>query len=256
MVSALEQRAVAAATAVASSHGLKTGEAVIINSASNVLVHMRPAPVVARVMTGTVALHDDPRTWLEREVSVLEFLVASGLAVAPSRVIAPGPHCHDGLWMTFCEWIPGVEPRPDRQAAAVEQARELGRMLRDLHQALRPYDGVLGGLHDLREDIQRLLGRLRADDADQRASICSLGERLDALRAVVFESSLPTQPLHGDVSLPNLLRTRRGLVWNELRGHIPRPGPLGSGQRNRQSESWWGGNTLCQRDARRLRLER
>ena len=39
-----------------------------------------------------------------------------------------------------------------------------------------------------------------------------LGERLSALGTVVFESSLPTQALHGDVSLRNLLRTRHRLV--------------------------------------------
>ena len=61
-------------------------------------------------MTGTGALHDDPRRWLEREVSMLEFLMPSGLAVSPSRLIAPGPHHHDGLWMTFTEWVPKVEP--------------------------------------------------------------------------------------------------------------------------------------------------
>ena len=108
----------AAAITVASASGLKVDEAVVIHSASNVLVHLRPAPVVARVMTGTVALHDDPRTWLEREISVLEFLAPSGVAVSPSRLIAPGPHCQDGLWMTFTEWIPEVEPGPAVQPAA------------------------------------------------------------------------------------------------------------------------------------------
>ena len=118
MVSALEQRALAAAGMVAMAWGLKPDEAVVIESGSNVLVHLRPAPVVARVMTGTVALHDDPRKWLEREISVLEFLAPSGLAVPPSRLIAPGPHRCDGLWMTFTEWIPVVEPGPEVQPAA------------------------------------------------------------------------------------------------------------------------------------------
>lgn len=74
MASASDQRALAAAGAVASAQGLKPDAAVVIHSGRNVLVHLRPAPVVARVMTGTVALHDDPRRWLEREVSVLDFL--------------------------------------------------------------------------------------------------------------------------------------------------------------------------------------
>ena len=217
MASALEQRALAAAGTVASACGLKLDEAVVIHSGSNVLVHFRPAPVVARVMTGTVALHDDPRKWLEREISVLEFLAPSGLAVSPSRLIAPGPHCHDGLWMTFTEWIPEVEPGPEVQPTAhLNDARGLGRTLRDLHDELRPFEGELGGLRELREDIERLLGQLRPADAQESDAISSLREQLDMLRTVVFESSLPTQVLHGDVSLRNLLRTPRRLVWNDF----------------------------------------
>ncbi len=217
MLGALEQRALAAAGAVASANGLTADEAVIIHSASNVLVHLRPAPVVARVMTGTVALHDDPRTWLEREVSVLEFLAPSGLAVSPSRSIAPGPHCEDGLWMTFVEWIADVEPAPEIQAAGqLAGARELGRRLRDLHDELRAFAGELGGLRELREDIKRLHGRLSAADAQERDTIASLSDRLDMLRPAVFESSLPTQALHGDVSLRNLLHTPRRVVWNDF----------------------------------------
>jgi hypothetical protein len=109
MVGDLDQRALA----VAAAYGLAQDEAIVIYSGSNVLVHLRPAPVVARVMTGTVALHDDPSRWLKREISVLEFLAPSGLAVAPSPFIAPGPHHHDGLRMTFSEWIPDVEPQPN-----------------------------------------------------------------------------------------------------------------------------------------------
>jgi Ser/Thr protein kinase RdoA (MazF antagonist) len=217
MVGALEQRALAAAITIASAGGLKPDEAVVIHSASNVLVHLRPAPVVARVMTGTVALHDDPRTWLERELSVLEFLAPSGVAVSPSRLIAPGPHCQDGLWMTFTEWIPEVEPGPAVQPTArLDDARELGRTLRDLHDELRRFEGELGGLRDLRDDIERLLGQLRPADAQESDANSTLGERLDMLRTVVFESIRPTQALHGDVSLRNLLRTPRRLVWNDF----------------------------------------
>jgi hypothetical protein len=217
MTSALEQRALAAAGAVAFACGLKPDEAVVIHSGSNVLVHLRPAPVVARVMTGTVALHDDPRRWLEREISVLEFLAPSGLAVSPSRLIAPGPRCHDGLWMTFTEWIPDVEPGPGVQPTAhLDDARGLGRTLRALHDELRRFEGDLGGPRELGEDIERLLGQIRPADAQERDAISSLGGRLVTLRAVVFESSLPTQALHGDVSLRNLLRTPRRLVWNDF----------------------------------------
>jgi hypothetical protein len=217
MLSALEQRALTAAGTVASLRGLKSDEATVIYSGSNVLLHLRPAPVVARVMTGTVALHDDPRKWLEREVSVLEFLAPSGLAVSPSRLIAPGPYSHDGLWMTLVEWIPGVEPAPEGQAAAyLNDAGGLGRRLRDLHDELRPFKGELGGLRELRADIERLLGQLQPSDPQESEAIALLREQLDMLGTIVFESSLPTQTLHGDASLRNLLRTPRRFLWNDF----------------------------------------
>jgi hypothetical protein len=191
MTGATEQRALAAASAVAAACGMAPDGAVVIHSGSNVLVHLRPAPVVARVMTGTVALHDDPSTWLSREISVLEFLAPSGLAVSPSRLVAPGPHFRDGLWMTFTEWVPGVEPAPEASSGvSVDDTRGLGRMLRRLHDELRPCDVELGGLPDLRDDIERLLGQLRPADAQQRDAIASLGERLNMLQTSVFGSGL------------------------------------------------------------------
>lgn len=224
MVSALERRALAAAGMVAAAYGLRSDEAVVIHSGSNVLVHLRPAPVVGRVMSGTVALHEDPGGWLAREISVLEFLAPSGLAVAPSRLIAPGPHSRDGLWMTFTEWIPAVEPGPEaRPEAYLDDPRGLGRRLRDLHDALRPFAGELGGMRELGEDIERLLDQIRPSDARDRDAISSLHERLERLRTVVFETSLPIQALHGDVSLRNLLRTRRRFVWNDFEDTLRGP---------------------------------
>lgn len=52
----------------------------------------------------------------------------------------------------------------------------------------------------------------------------ALGKRLRAFVDRVFDTPLPTQPLHGDASLTNFLRTTRGLLWNDfedvLRGPI------------------------------------
>jgi aminoglycoside phosphotransferase len=207
----LEQRALAAAGAVAAVHGLAHEQAAVIYSGSNVVVHLRPAPVVARVMTGTVALHDDPRRWLAREVAVLEFLAPSGLAVAPSPLLAPGPHHHDGLWMTFSEWIPGIDP-----TTRLDDPRRFGRALRELHDELQPFDGDLGDMRALGADIDRLHRRLRPADTREAGVIAALRDRLVELRATVFEAALATQALHGDVSLSNLLVTPNRLVWNDF----------------------------------------
>jgi Phosphotransferase enzyme family len=213
-----EQRALAAARAVAAAQGLACEQAVVVHSGSNVHVHLSPAPVVARVMTGTVVLHDEPRAWLKREVSVLEFLAPSGLAVAPSPLIAPGPHEHDGLWMTFTEWIPDVKPGP-----APADAARIGRALRALHDELATFDGELGNASDLRADVKRLHGLLEPTEHLDPAMIDSLRVRLDTAIDGAFTATLPVQALHGDASLGNLLHTPERVFWNDFEDTLRGP---------------------------------
>lgn len=207
----IQQRALSAASAIAARHGVSCERAAVVHSGSNVLVHLRPAPVAARVMTGTVVLHDDPKRWLEREVSVLSFLAPSGIAVRPSPLLAPGPYQLDGLWMTFCEWVVH-----ENHIGLRDDAEKLGRALRDLHDELRAFTGELGDFIDVWRDIERLHRLLRPTEGLGPRVIDSLHERLVALRAPVFEAQLPTQALHGDVSLSNLLSTKTGLVWSDF----------------------------------------
>jgi hypothetical protein len=54
---------------------------------------------------------------------VLEFLMPSGLAVPPSRLIAPRPHYHDGLWMTFTLFFYGPLADGGRGCADDSQRR-------------------------------------------------------------------------------------------------------------------------------------
>lgn len=208
----IEQQALAAACEVAADHGVPGGQAVVINSASNVLVHLRPSPVVARVMTGTVAMHEDPERWLAREVSVLSFLARSGMAVAPSKLIGPGPYQRGGLWMTFWE---SVEHR--RQNGLYDDAERLGRALRDLHDELSGFQGELPGFVDVQHRIERLLPLLRPTAVVSAQRIESLEARLLGLGETVFGAPLPAQALHGDASLYNLLCSTSGrLVWNDF----------------------------------------
>ncbi|HVX32188.1 MAG TPA: aminoglycoside phosphotransferase family protein [Solirubrobacterales bacterium] len=213
MTFGIEEEALEAACGVAAEHGLPCGDAEVAYAGSNVLVHLLPSPVVARVMTGTVALHDDPRRWLSREVAVTEFLAPTGLAVAPSSMIAPGPYRSGGLWMTFASWVKVEGPLEPTEAEL------LGTALRRLHDSLADFPGELGTMRDLRWDIERLRGRL-----PQTPEVDALGDRLAALADAVFDTSLPTQPIHGDASLTNLLRTPMGLLWNDfedvLRGPV------------------------------------
>ena len=196
---------------MAREHGVACDEAVRIAGGSNVLVHLKPAPVVARVMTGTALLHDDVEEWLTREVAVGAFVAQrSELVVPPSDILPPGPHERDGLWMTLWRFVShdAQAPPPD--------PRELGRSLRRLHAALADFPGDLPPLSETRDWLMRLLAELRPSPSLTQQDIDRLRLKLDALTPAVFESSLPAQPLHGDASMSNLLRTENGLVWNDL----------------------------------------
>lgn len=203
-------RALAAARAVAVANSVACDDAVVVAAHSNVLVHLRPAPVIARVMIGTAPLHDDIGRWLAREVAVGAFLAERGLAVPPSDVLAPGPHRHDGLWMTFWTFV-------DHDACrCLPPAGELGGSLRELHAVLAAFGGSLGQLSDVRDWLDRLVVSLRPSPRLSAQDRDVLRRRLGDLAPAVFESSLPAQAIHGDASLSNLFRTGNGLIWNDL----------------------------------------
>jgi hypothetical protein len=80
--------------------------------------------------------------------------------------------------MTFTEWIADVQPRNPPAGAA-----RLGRALRSLHDGLQHFDGDLGGLRDLREDIERLHRRLVWNDFEGCWEIWDLYESQRRARA-------------------------------------------------------------------------
>jgi hypothetical protein len=206
-----ETSPLAAAQAVARKHDVACDEAVRIAAGSNVLVHLKPAPVVARVMTGTAILHDDVEQWLGREIAVGAFVAErSDLVVPPSDMLPPGPHEQDGMWMTMWQFVPHDAEAP------LPEPRELGRSLRRLHAVLADFPRDLAPLSETSDWLQRLLAELSASPWLTQEDIDWLRFKLDALAPAVFESSLPAQALHGDVSISNLLRTESGLVWNDL----------------------------------------
>ena len=198
--------ALEAARALARTHGLPATDAVVLHAGSNVVVHLAPAPVVVRVMTGTAALHADPVAWLEREVSVCTHLARLGAAVvAPSDELPPGPHSVDELWMTCWAFV-AVD-----HAAPTPPPEELGHALRDLHAALSQVPVDLEPLAAVRDEVAGLLDRLDDPRADAwRAQLAGLPPEALARGSA-------TQPLHGDASLSNLLATTDGRrLWTDF----------------------------------------
>jgi hypothetical protein len=91
--------------------------------------------VVARVATttGTVRQGDG---WFAREVAVARHLAAAGAPIIPpSTAIEPGPHQHEGLVLSFWEFVE-ISDEPFDPFLA-------GRALRSCHEALIDFSGDL-----------------------------------------------------------------------------------------------------------------
>jgi aminoglycoside phosphotransferase (APT) family kinase protein len=197
--------AVDAAVAIARANGLRVEAPVVLRDRLNVLVHLRPAPVVARV-AGTIARVRPGDEWLRRELAVAGALSAAGApVVAPSAELPPGPHHHEGRILSFWTHV------PERGPASPEAA---GAALRDVHEALRRFSGVLPVLGLLTE-AEALLMKLAAEEAIDPPTAHDLHERLQELREPLSELRAPVQPLHGDAHLRNVLNGPDGPLWND-----------------------------------------
>jgi len=181
--------AVTAAVAVARAHGVRCDDPVVLRDAWHVLVHLRPAPVVARVSSNAPTM--DPQD-VVREFAVARHAANAGAPVVkPSDLLDPGPHEHGGHTLAF--WTHIADPgEPDAAAA--------GEALRAVHEALADYDGDLPVQHDMTE----LLDELPPSDDTE------------LLRELTSVSLPPGQALHGDAHLHNCMGTVTGPLWHDF----------------------------------------
>ncbi|MGY1771759.1 phosphotransferase family protein [Blastococcus sp. SYSU D00813] len=205
--------AVAAARAVAAGAGLRPTDPRVLADGVNVVVHLAPAPVVARVATLTRDLRPDATVPFGREVALATALAGAGAGVVPpSDLLPPGPHVRGGLVVSFWRY---VEVRPERPGPA-EVARELGTLHEHLA-AVPPPDG---------EPLDRPLQDLAAFAAAgprwgaTDAQVGRLRERLAALRPRLAGE---VGALHGDAHPGNLLATAGGWRWTDLEDTSPGP---------------------------------
>ncbi len=192
-------RALEAAVSLASEHGLRVGEPVVLNDLFSLMVHLKPAPVVARVATCMPRLRSPIAEWLEREIAVTEFLSEQGASVVtPSRELPPGPHERNDFPISFWTY---VEPDPHRTPTA----SDCSAMLLDLHAVLRSYPGELPmlGANDIPRGLE-LLGQ--TDEILSEANVELLRASAERLRPLWEVPGEGAQPLHGDAHPGNLLK--------------------------------------------------
>jgi hypothetical protein len=196
-------RAVAAAVAVGRAHGLLVDRPRVVRDLTNVLVHLEPAPVVARVPVTLARLR--PPEWFAHVLGLARFLADAGAPVAPpADGVDPGPHAHDGLLVELWAHVDHDLARFDAAAA--------GRSLRELHDALAAYPGPLPSCDRL-DEVGRLLASLAPSAAVPESDLTLLREAHAQLRG---EPVPHGRPLHGDAHFGNILWSPGGPLWTDL----------------------------------------
>lgn len=182
--------------------GLPANDLRVLSARGNLVVHLTPAPVVARAATLTARSRRDPAVWLAREVAVAGYAAARGGPVVPPTALAdPGPHDVDGLAVSLWEFQPGSAERAS--------GRALGAALAALHAATAGFPGDLPWLAPAIDQIDDALstGLLPAD------VVAALRSRHDRVLADLDGAGSPPAVLHGDAHAGNLLG---GRFWIDL----------------------------------------
>src|SRR5271165_453637 len=215
----LSRRALIAAVAMAQDLGLRCDrEPALLADGANVLAHLRPAPVVARIATTTALVRKPPERWLRRDLDMAGYLAAHGCPVVPpSAELPPGPHRRDGFAISFWQFV-------EHDRSYVSSAAETADLLRALHTVLRGYSGRLEYLNPFFEipgwlDDAETLGALSKED------VAMFRHAHEEIAAQIHELNLPEQPLHGDSHQKNLLKTPNGLLWTDFEDSCS--GPIG-----------------------------
>ena len=215
MTPTISDAAVRAAVTVAARFTINSTEPVVLADGANIIVHLRPAPVVAKVAASTPEVRPRVQDWLQRELDVSAFLAAEGAPVVPPSPELPATTHHgDGHVMSFWRYLPPADP--SRALRADEET--IGSMLRDLHAVLRSYPKALPELVPL-QDIPAFLARPQTRVNEEcKAALAAAYTRLTAqlTQAKDRQDRQEWQALHGDASAGNLMATDQGWLWHDF----------------------------------------
>jgi Ser/Thr protein kinase RdoA (MazF antagonist) len=207
----MREAAVRAAVAVAARLGLPATDPVVLADGANVIVRLRPSPVVAKVAASTAVIRPDAAGSLQRELDVAGFLTAAGAPVlTPATEVPAVVHRHAGRVMSFWRYVGHSDGPPPGEDV-------IGSMLRDLHHVLRGYRTPLPTLSPL-DDIPAFLARPRTvlSDRDRAALTAAYARLTGALAEALGMAASHGQVLHGDAGAGNLMRTAGGWIWHDF----------------------------------------
>src|SRR5260370_6998894 len=197
--------AVQAAQEVARRHGIAAAQARVLHEATNVVVHLAPSPVVAKICRASVG----DRGWrkLTTELEIARHLTRAGApVVGPSQELPPGPHAQGDFAMTF--WR-----HQDHDPDALATSRAAGHALAQGHEAVESYPATFPSFLDrqVSRTAKILFGesvpyRLPTSD---RSFLCS---QYLSITSELHDRKLNCRTLHGDPHRGNVLVSKDGYL--------------------------------------------
>jgi aminoglycoside phosphotransferase (APT) family kinase protein len=194
------QRALAAATSIASAVGLPVDDVIVLHDSNKLTVRLLPCDVVARVAPSA------------HQVARFEIGIARRLAETQGPVAALDPRAEprayerDGFVVTLWTYY---QPAMCGDASPADYASALER----LHASMRQLDVRTPHFTDRVEEAQRLVesSNLTPDlaDADRELLITMLRSRSRA----IIDRGGAEQLLHGEPHPGNVLNTKSGLLF-------------------------------------------
>lgn len=177
--------------------GLAVADPVTLSDSNNVVVWLRPAPVVAKVGTG----HHRRRGV---ELAVAGHLAASGaLVVAPASQVPQVVHRAGGFRVTCWDYQPGTGREPAAGGLAAALAR--------VHAGLGGYRGRLPSGRAELAAVAGVLGDPAGAPALPPGGRALLLCALERFAAELARYPVPARPLHGSPHTGNIVVTGAGI---------------------------------------------
>ncbi len=223
-------------TRVARELGLDVRDAQVLSVGANVVVHLAPSPVVARVATLTAEMRANSGSamaYLQREHDISIALSARGLnSITPTDLVDPGPHNIDGMQFLLLRHQP-LEPvdlsSANHAMLAARAFVEMSETLADIELGPNPYGANSDRGYPWTE-IDTLLQTVTS--TTDRSAIDRITEVLEELRATDPDDT--RQLVHGDAHKNNVAFTGGQIIWFDFEdaNYRPRAWDLGTLRRS------------------------
>ena len=190
-----------AAVTVATSLGVPCDSPVVLHDGSNVVVHLRPSQVVARVATLTADVRPGISAWLARDIAVAQHLASRGV---PATRPLSEPMVVDGEVAVLWHYEP-------HDPAHVFSPAEVAAQLASLHEALASFEDPLPRFApcDERKRPLEVAVRNRAFSSASTGGR-SMSGRVDGAAAV---AAYPGAYSRDELAVCMELRDLVGVVW-------------------------------------------